>query len=188
MNVKITIPTSLNDVTIGQYQEITALLNDEDLQGIELDNQILRIVLDFDNVEDISVKDRKQLISDIEKALLNEGTFRQTFELNGVKFGMIPNFDNITNGEYTDLIKYADNDEDIHRFMAVCYRPIKDKDVFKNYLIKKYKGTSEYSEVMKDLPMSIAKGCKGFFLTLWQDLDKHLTMSMEVEQVRELAL
>ena len=188
MNVKIKVPTSLNDITIGQYQEIKSLLDDEDLQGIELDNQILRIVLGFNNVEDISKKDRNILTKDVETALLNDGSFYQTFELNGVNFGMIPNFDNITNGEYTDLIKYSESEDDLHKFMAVCYRPIVSKDVFKNYVIESYNGTSTYSEIMKELPMSIARGCKGFFLTLLNDLNNHSLMSMGGELTKGLVL
>lgn len=184
MNVKVTIPTSLNDITVGQYQQITDLLNDKQLKGSELDNQILRIVLGYDNVEAISVKDRNELTKDIEKALLNDGSFEQTFELNKVRFGLIPNFDSITNGEYIDLIKYSESDEDLHRFLAVCYRPVITKDLFKNYNIETYEGTSNYADVMKDLPMSIAKGCKGFFLTLWHDLNNHIAMSMEAELKR----
>lgn len=186
MNVKVKVPTSLNDITVGQMQELNSLLENEDLTGVDLDNAILRLLLGFDNVEDITKKDRDILVKDIEQALLNEGNFQQTFELNNQRFGLIPNFDNITNGEYTDLIKYSDSEEDLHRFLAVCYRPVISKDFFKNYSIESYKGTSNYANQMKGLPMSIAKGCKGFFLTLSQDLENHLLMSMEVEQVKGL--
>ena len=186
MNVKIKVPTSLNDITIGQYQQIKSLLDDEDLQGVELDNQILRIVLGFHNVEDISQKDRNILYKDINNAILSEGDFKETFVLNNIHFGIIPNFDNISGGEYTDLIKYFDDDKDIHKFMAVCYRPIVMRDWFTNYRLRKYNGTSEYSDIMKELPTSIAKGCKSFFLTLWNDLNNHSLMSMEVELTRGL--
>lgn len=184
MNVKVTIPTSLNDITVGQYQNIKSLLDNEELTGVDLDNAILKIVLGFDEVENISKKDKNILAKDIEKALLNDGSFSQTFELKRTRFGLIPNFDNITNGEYIDLIKYSESEDDLHRFLAVCYRPVITKDLFKNYKIENYEGTSKYADVMKDLPMSIAKGCKGFFLTLWEDLNNYILMSTEAELKR----
>ena len=188
MNVKITIPTSLNDITIGQYQAIRELLKDEDLKGKELDNEILRIVLGFENVEGIAKKDRNNLIKDIETALEKEGNFNKTFKLKDVTFGMIPNYDAISNGEYIDLIKYSENEEDLHRLLAVCYRPIRGKDIFNNYQIEEYNGTGKYADIMKELPMSIAKGCRGFFLTLSEDLEIPSLMFTEVELKRELVL
>lgn len=183
MNVKIIIPTNLNDVTVGQFQNIDELSKGE-LIGVELDNEILKVILNFNEVESISVKDRNTLAKDIQEALLKDGEFQHKFKLNGVNYGLIPNFDSITNGEYTDLIKYADGIEDLHRFLAVAYRPIIKKDMFNNYLIEDYKGTSEHADAMRELPMSIAKGVQGFFLTLSNDLRNHILMSTEQELAR----
>lgn len=184
MNVKLTIPTNLNDVTVGQFQAIQKLLGNEDLKGIELDNEILKIILKFDNVDAISVKDRNKLSKDIANALKKEGTFLQTFTLNGVDYGLIPNFDKISNGEYNDLIKYSNNDEDLHRLMAVAYRPIKNKDRFQNYTLTTYEGTSEHAENMKELPMAIANGVVGFFLNSSNDLRNYILMSTGAELTR----
>ena len=185
MNVKIIIPESLDDITVGQFQQIEYLLKKEDLREVELDDEILKVILNFDKVDAISVKDRNRLILDIRKALESEGTFKQTFELNGIDFGLIPNFDKITNGEYTDLIKYANDIEDLHRFLAVAYRPIKVRDTFGNYKLVSYDGTSEHGERMKDLPISIAKGVQGFFLTLSNHLENHSLKFMLGELRRE---
>lgn len=184
MNVKITIPETLDDITVGQIQEMELLLDNEDLKDDELDNEILKVILNFDNVEDISVKDRNRIVKDIRLALEKEGEFKNVFELNGTKFGLIPNFDKISNGEYTDLIKYADNTQDLHRFLAVCYREVSKFDWFDNYDIKKYKGTSKHAETMKQLPMSIAKGVQVFFYNLLNDLRTHILMSTEAEQAK----
>lgn len=184
--MKVVIPESLDDITLGKFQEMSKLLNDESLTGYELDNAILKIIIGFDNIEKIALKDRNELLIDVRKALEKEGNFQNTFTLNDIEFGMIPNFDNITGGEYTDLIKYADEIDDFHRFIAVCYRPIISKDRFNNYLIESYEGTSKYAELMKQLPMSVANGVKVFFWSLTKDLEKHTAMFTEVERVRAL--
>ena len=186
MNVKLKIPSTLDDITVGQHQAIQNLLKEETLTGKDLDDEILKIVLNYNSINGISAKDRNLLIKDIDIALKKEGTFYNKFTLNGIEFGLIPNFDKISDGEYTDLIKYSKNDEDLHRFLAVAYRPTKLKDVFKNYTIVNYEGTEFNAERMKGLPMSIANGVKGFFLTLSVDLLNHIQKSTEEEQVKEL--
>lgn len=184
MNVKVKIPESLEDITIGQMQSILELSKNEEIEGDKLDDEILKVVLNLNEVDLIAKKDRNILLNDIEKAIQNKGNFHQTFELKGIRFGLIPNFDNITNAVYTDLINYSREEEDLNRFMAVCYRPITTKDWFKNYKIEEYNGTSKWAEFMKDMPMSIANGCKGFFLNLLNDLNSHILKSMEVEQAK----
>lgn len=184
--MKVVIPESLNDITLGQFQKMSELLSNEDLQGYELDNEILKIILNFEQVESIAIKDRNEIVLMIREALEKEGTFQNRFTLNGIEFGIIPNFDKITGGEYTDLIKYADDIQDYHKFIAVCYRPITNQDRYNNYLIESYEGTSTYAETMKDLPMSIANGVKVFFWNLTKDLEKHTQTFMEEEQVRGL--
>lgn len=184
MEVKLIIPESLDDITVGQFQQIEYLLRKEELREVELDDEILKVILNFDNVDAISVKDRNRLVTDIRKALESDGTFKDTFTLNEIEFGLIPNFDKITNSEYTDLIKYANEIEDLHRFLAVAYRPIKKKDAFGNYKVTTYNGTSEYAEIMKGLPMSIAKGVQGFFLTLSNHLEAH-TQKYILEELRK---
>ena len=184
MELKIKVPTSLDDITVGQSQQISELSESGTLTGSEFDNECLRIVIGVNSINGISQKDKNILINDIEKALITEGEFKHTFKLNGVTYGLIPNFDKITSGEYIDLIKYSESEEDLHRFLAVCYRPIKTKDFFKNYELEYYKGTEEHAETMKELPLSIAKGCKGFFLRLQKDLEMFSLMYMEAEQVK----
>lgn len=184
MNVKITVPSNLDDITVGQFQAIQKLLDDENLKGKELDDEILKIVLNFDNVKNISVKDRNRLASDVTKALQIEGTFKNRFTLNGIEFGLIPNFDKISDGEFTDLVKYYKSIEDLHRFLAVAYRPTKFKDRFKNYTIVNYEGTEHNAERLKELPMSIAKGVQVFFFNLSKDLSNYILKSTEAEQLR----
>jgi len=184
MKLKINIPTSLNDITIGQYQRMHKL-NESDLEGIALDNEILKLFTGIENVGDISQKDRDSILESIAKALISDGKFNHRVNLGSLSLGMIPNFDRMSGDEYSDVIKYADNVEDLHRFMAVAYRPIKHKDFYKNYSIVKYTGTSELSEQMKELPMAIVKGFNGFFLSLSNDLEAHIQKCIAEERMKE---
>jgi hypothetical protein len=183
MKVKITIP---DEITIDQFQKIDAI-SKSNLSGFEMDNEIIEVFTGIKNAGDITQLDRIFLTDTIEKALLKEGEFKQRFVLNGIEFGMIPNFDKITGSEYDDLIRYFGKDEFLHLFMAVGFRPIKLKDNFKNYQIVNYSGTSELSEIMKQTPIAIAKGFNVFFWSLSKTLEASIQKSMAEERAKEIA-
>jgi hypothetical protein len=47
--------------------------------------------------------------------------------MDGVEYGFIPNLDDMSFGEYVDLDTYLGDWQNIHRAMAVLYRPIREK-------------------------------------------------------------
>ena len=187
MDIKISIPTSLNDITIEQYFAINSI-SEQDLTDYEKENQLIKLFTKIEQVEAILKKDRDKLVAAIIEAVQKEGTFKNRFTLGNIEFGMIPNFDKITASEYTDLIKYSEKEQDLHRLMAVAFRPIKLKDKFKNYQIVNYNGTHELCELMKQTPMSIVKGFNAFFLNLSNDLEAYTRRSMEEAQAKATAL
>jgi len=91
------------------------------------------------------------------------------FTTNGKEFGMIPNFDEMTAGEYIDLDKYFDDPENFDRAMAVLFRPITNKQGA-NYLIEKYKGSDVYKETMANIPLEILFSSQVFFYNLSKEL------------------
>jgi hypothetical protein len=94
-----------------------------------------------------------------------------------VTFGFIPKLDDISLGEFIDLDSYIGDWQQIHKAMAVLYRPI----VFKKgelYLIEEYDGTDKYAEVMKDAPVNVALGAIVFFYRLGNVLSSYLLDSL----------
>lgn len=94
-------------------------------------------------------------------------------EVSGIKYGFIPDFNEITYGEYLDLVNYGGKDlwNNIPILMSILYRPIK-MEWGKDYTIVPYTGTKDSTiEFFRDLlDMKIVFGSIGFFLTLYQDL------------------
>lgn len=193
MKVKVSIPKSLDDITTGQFQQLDVINNNSkdnmtDDEVRVFDNKIVSLFTGIEDVDTITEKDRNYVLESVGKALVTKGEFKDRFTIGGIEFGMTPNLDKVYGKEYTDLIKYYGKTEELHRFMAVAFRPIKLKDVFKSYIITDYKGTSELSELMKQTPMSIVKGFDAFFLTLSNDLEVHIQRSILEEQAKEIAL
>ena len=82
----------------------------------------------------------------------------QRFKMTGsdgvtAEFGFIPNLDKMSFGEYIDLESYITDWDNMHKAMAVMYRPIV---AGKNHLyeIEPYQGTERWEEVMKDAPVN----------------------------------
>lgn len=187
MKVTLKVPTSKDDITVGQSQKIQELQSNTSLTDEMLEDEILKIVLGCDDVSNFYAKDKKALSDKVILALNNEGEFKQRFELNGIEFGLIPNFDKIPNSVLLDALKYCNDDENMHRFLAVLYRPIKHRDRFKNYSLVKYSGTEFNADRMKDLPISIANGVVSFFLNACKDLETHIQRSTQEARMKATA-
>ena len=65
--------------------------------------------------------------------------------------------------------------------MAVLFRPVSHKKK-EFYLIDKYEGSSKYSGVMKDMPLSVALGATVFFYRLGTKLQSY-TLDYLKEQI-----
>lgn len=185
--MKILVPLNQSDITLGKYQEYEELRKQEGDDVDFIDGTLaIFLSIDKDMLGGVSIKDKNKLFNDIQVSLNKDCEMSNTISLDGQPFGFIPNFDAITGDEYTDLVKYADKVEHLHRTMAILFRPITSKDGFKNYEIEYYNGTSDYSELMKSMPMNIVNGCLGFFLTLSNDLDYSILKFTEEEQMKAL--
>jgi len=95
MDIKVSIPTSLNDITIEQYFAINSI-SEQDLTDYEKENELIKLFTKIEQVEAILKKDRDKLVAAIIKAVQKEGKFKNRFTLGNIEFGMIPNFDKIT--------------------------------------------------------------------------------------------
>jgi len=182
--MKISLPDNKDDVTLFQYMELMKM----DEESKDYENQVFSLFtgVDIKDVGSVPLKQRDEFLKHIYNALQSDGEFKQTFTIDGVDFGLIPNFDKITGDEYTDLVRYSvDAELTLDRLISVIYRPIKSKDKFKNYELYPYEGTSDHIEMIRKLPMSTVNGCLGFFLTLSNDLEKAILQYTEEEQAKE---
>ena len=165
--MEITIPTSLKDINCFQFHKL-----DEAIKTI--DNEALLKFVVISNLCNIKSEDLlKFKMSDINEIydqltiMLNEKPKVEHFTIDGVKYGFIPNIEEMSGAEFFDAETYFDND--IFKFMAVVYRPIK-KEFGGVYKIKKYKGSDDLSSVMLKAPASAYVSAKVFFSTLLIDL------------------
>ena len=185
--MKITIPESINDITLGAFQKYHELLQREDLQQFDFDKRKIEIftALKREDISNIKQSDFKFIIEKIDIALEQNVEFEPTFKIKDVEFGFIPNLDKISTGEFVDLRKYDVGVETLHNLMAILFRPILKKDSFNNYKIIDYKGTEQYANIMKQMPLSKVNGALVFFWNLARESTNYTQKYMEEVQVRE---
>lgn len=183
MNLSISIPTSLNEITLEQYQKFLSLAKDNK-DTTFLNHKMIEI---FCGVSLLEVSLMK--LKDINDILLRlEETFKtgnekliRTFKHNKIEYGFIPNLDEITLGEYTDLDNYISDWDNMHKAMAVLYRPINNK-LGNNYTIKEYNGSHERCELMKTMPLDIVLSSVVFFYNLANELLKYTVNYLETDK------
>ena len=179
MKLQVTIPTSLEEITLQQYQKFLSIAKDNPESDF-LQHKMVEIFCDIDlkDVAKISYKDVNEITTKLSSLFTQKYEHKRTFKLNGVEYGFITNLDEITLGEYTDLDKYISNWDMMHNAMAVLYRPI-TKKLKDKYQIEEYKGSYEYCEVMKSMPVDVALGAVVFFYTLGNELLKSTVAYLE---------
>ena len=179
MQIEVSIPSTLKEVKLKDYQSLLLIdkPNDEDL---------LKCILNINTKELGKIKDKDvdYLINHINKLFEQEHKFIPTFNLNGVAYGFIPNLDEITYGENKDITSYINEWGNMHKAMAVLFRPLKQKQGHK-YLIEEYEGSHKYSEVMKQMPLSVVLGAMVFFYNLTNELLNYIPSYLEKEVVKE---
>ena len=192
----INVPTSQDNIPLHKYQKYVKLIedNEEELSEEFLYVKLLQIFCGMDLLEahKIPMNQLDFIINHLIQVISSESKLQRRFLMtdpNGVEveFGFMPNMSEMTLGEYIDLEKYISNWADMHKALAVMYRPIvAGKGEF--YEIEEYEGSKKYSEVMKDAPMSVATGSIVFFYNLGKGLCKTILESTSQEIQQELQL
>jgi hypothetical protein len=199
---EIKVPTELSAITLKQYQKYISVV-EHDPNKQPTDEQVefanLKVLecfcgLSLKQAYKIPMTEFSGILRHVSE-LFNEKTPLQRMftmtDKNGktIEFGFIPKLDDISMGEFIDLDKYISDWQQMHKAMAVLYRPVKYKkgDL---YLIEDYEGTDKYSNIMLDSPVNAAIGATVFFYNLGKELSKVMIHSLEkyLEQESESLL
>jgi hypothetical protein len=170
MKLQITIPTSLKEITLDQYQRFMSIVENNPESDF-VQQKMLEIFCNvpLNMVDKMPFKDVNEIVTTLNLMLQIETKFQNIFKLGNTNFGFIPNLDEISLGEFSDLDNYLGKWDKMHNAMAILYRPIKEKYKDK-YEIEEYNGSITYADVMKYAPMDIVMGAMVFFYNLSNDL------------------
>ena len=185
MKINITIPETLNEITLYQYQRFEKLIsNNEPSDFVNQKTIEIFCNIELKDVARIRIAEVSEILTHINNLLQQKPKLINTFKLGVYNFGFIPKLEDITSGEYIDLESYLSDTQTLHKAMAVLYRPIKNKTK-SLYTIEEYsKDSQDMAEVLKYMPLDVALGSMLFFWTLLNDCVNGLAdfIQSEVEQ------
>lgn len=186
----LNIPTNLSAITLGQYQDYLKVVDKWDKEDeTYLNIKILQIFcgLSPEFATSIPLHAFESTIAHVTSLFSSETPLQRKFKMTGldpdgeentVEFGFIPKLDDISFGEYIDLETYLGDWQQMHKAMAVLFRPVYHSKR-EYYLIDKYEGSDKYAQVMRDMPLSVALGATVFFYRLGVKLQKYTLDSLE---------
>lgn len=188
MKVKIQVPESLREISLEQYQAYNKINTEQNQNSNFLLHKTIEIFcnLNLQNVIKVELKSVVKVAKMINDLFNQDVKLVPTFTMDGVGYGFIPDLDKITLGEYIDLDNTLSDWNNMHKAMAVLYRPIKDT-LKEKYIIEDYKG-SEGAEKYKQMPLDIVMGSILFFYNLKNELLKTTLKYLNKEALMKLTI
>lgn len=184
MKMELTVPNTLSEITLKQYQKFLKI------QETNTDDAFLRFKMieifcniDAQAVRQLRLSDTDKIIEILNNVFEEKPQLTETFKLGDVEYGFIPKLEDISLGEYVDLDTYIGNWDQMHVAMNVLYRPIKDK-IKDKYTIKEYNTDAE--KPLDEIPLDIVFGAIFFFYNLGIDLSKTMMNYLETEGEQNL--
>ncbi len=170
--MKIQVPTHINDITLEQYQKF-ALINTEEQDKEFFMFKTIEIFcgVDIALVSKMRLSDAESISNEVLEVLQQNVPFTNKFELDGVKYGFIPDLQAISLGEFIDLEEGLSKDKDFHKAASVMFRPIV-KEFGELYTIEGYEASTEMHHVMKQAPVGIISAAIVFFYNIAKELLK----------------
>ena len=171
MKLKLTIPTSLDEIPLLHYQKYMDICKGSD-DAEFLGQKMIQIFcgIELKDAVKISFNDMNNLKLHFEKLFSEIPKIKPKFKINELELGLIPNFDKISWEEYIELETHFLNFDSFHKALAVLYRPVIEKNKKEQYLIAPFNNIDEFGDLMKYTPLSIALSSHVFFLNLEREL------------------
>jgi len=184
MKFELTIPSSLSEISLRQYKKFLKIQeSNEDSYFLQCKMIEIFCNLDAKSVRLLKLTDADRIVKIINKMFEEKPELIRTFKLGKIEYGMIPNLDEISLGEYVDLDTYLGDWQNMQIAMNVMFRPIKEK-IGDKYLIKDY--DVESKDLLQEIPMDVVFGAVFFLYNLGIDLSKVMMDYLEDNQMDNL--
>ena len=194
VELKLKVPQRLSGIKLRQYQEylkVQQKLEEGEESENFLNSKCIQIFCGVTLKEsyNLPVKMFNGVLKKISDCFEEETPLIRKFTMTGtdgasIDFGFIPDLENMTFGEYVDLDNFISDWDNMHKAMAVLYRPITFEKNDK-YLIEEYKGNDMYWEIMKDAPVNVALGAMVFFYRLGKKLAKYTMLYLQQQAQKD---
>jgi len=184
MNINITIPTDLSEITLRQYKHFLKIQKSQDDENF-LSAKIIEIFckVKLEDVMQIKFNDSEYIVNTLTEMFEQKPNLVTKFKLNNKEYGFHPQLDDLTLGEYIDLDTFIGDWENIEKAMAVLYRPVVNK-IKDKYTIEEYK-VGRDADIL-DMPMDAVLSSIFFLWNLGLDLSKTMMNYLDKEETQAL--
>jgi len=194
--IKIDVPSTLRQIPLRNYVKWMKILEkykeDERDDETYLKLKMLQVFcgLSIDDTYKIPLMHFEGVVDHISTLFNNKHELVNRFEFTDVnnetyEFGLIPNLNNMTFGEFVDLDTYINDMDNMHKAMTVLFRPISNT-VGDTYKIQEYQGSSKFADIMLDTPMDVVMGAIDFMYRLQNKLAKATLASTQEKAMVEM--
>ena len=184
MKVKITVPTSLNEITLKQYKHFVKIQKDNTDDKF-LQTKMIEIFCNvkMTDVMRLKFRDSQEICKILTELFEQKPDLVKHFKLDNIEYGFNPSLDDLSLGEYIDLDTFIGDWDNIEKAMNVLYRPITNKYKHK-YSIEDY--NVEPNINLLNMPMDAVTSSIFFFYHLGMDLSKIMLNSLEKKEQEAL--
>lgn len=180
MRVEITIPESLSEITLDQFQRF----NDIQQSTQDANYLSLKMIEIFCNTTkevatSLRYVDAMSIVEELYQMFQEHYGLINRFRMNGVEYGFIPNLSEMSWSEFIDVDSYLGDISTLHVAMNALYRPVTQSSRDR-YNISKYDASKP--EKMKEMPLDVAFGAQVFFYNLGVDLSQVILSSLQEQE------
>jgi hypothetical protein len=197
LDLEIRVPAGLDYIPLNNYQKYMKVVQGMDSKSEDANNflnlKALEIFCGLELKESykLPMNAFNAVLEQLAKCLSEETPLVKRFSIKGtdgaiIEFGFNTNLREMTFGEYVDLDTYVVDWKDMHKAMAVLYRPVigQAKGM---YRIEDYESSDKYADILRYMPTSVALGAMVFFYRLGMKLAKR-SISSFMDQVDQKEL
>ncbi len=186
------LPTSWDEVSVAQYSKLMLAIEKEGTTEIELMIKSLEALVGIDGgiLTKVPIKMLREAYKQLGELTSNmpSNELSRVVEIDGIEYGIIPDFNELTLGEFVDLDNYLqDNYNNLNKIFAVLYRPVIERDG-NNYNIEPYslKNISDRRELFNNrLSIDTVYGALVFFCSIGSKHIESTLYSLEEEKMSQ---
>tara|TARA_R110000744_G_scaffold36130_5_gene83538 strand:- start:2491 stop:3141 length:651 start_codon:yes stop_codon:yes gene_type:complete len=185
---KFSMPTNWDEVSLTQYKDLMLAIDKEDSEEIELMIKSLEALTCIDRgiLSKVPLKQIRTAYSMLGHLTTDmpSNELKRVIEIDGIEYGIIPDFDDLSLGEFVDLDNYLqDSWNNLTSIMTVLYRPVNLRDGDK-YTIEPYTMSSvkDRRRIFNDsMSVNSVYGALVFFCNIGRSYTEITLLSLEEE-------
>jgi len=184
MNIKVTVPKDLSEITLDKYKHYLDIASkNKDDKFIQAKMIEIFCNISLKDVYRLKYNDTLEITSILTEMFDQKPALVKRFKIDNIEYGFHNSLDDLTLGEYIDLDTYIGDWDNIEKAMNVLYRPITNKFGSK-YSITEYDAKDNIQ--ILQMPMDAVTSSIFFFYRLGLDLSKVMMNSLDNNQNKVL--